>query len=123
MVEAATVAGYRHPETMGPRVLKNPAVRAALEDILDKAGLSDRYLAEKVLALCEAKSVAKDGSERPDWTARARGLELLARLRGHYRQAIDVTSTSFEARVSLTADLQDNPDALRFLAEKIGLKT
>lgn len=115
---AAQKAGYAHPETVGPRMMKHPTIREAITDVLDRHGLTDDYMTVKTLELCEATSPGKDGRMSPDWTARARGLELLARIRGHHRTNVEVTSMTFEQKVSVTADL-DKAELIDFLQNHI----
>jgi len=115
---AAEKAGYAHPETVGSRLAKHPLVRQSIIDILDRSGLTDDYLAQKTLELCEAESPGKDGIMAADWTTRARGIELLARLRNHFKQNIEVTNQSFEAKVNICTEL-DKAELLDFLKTRI----
>jgi hypothetical protein len=111
---AARQAGYQHPEVIGRRLMKNPAVQQTITSVLDRHGLDDDYLARKTLELCEASD--EDG---PNWTARGRGLELLTRVRGHLKQTVDVNIQTFEQRAVLVADMRENPALALEILERL----
>jgi len=110
---AARLAGYQHPEVIGRRLMKNATVQQTITGILDRHGLDDDYLAQKTLDLCEASD--QDG---PNWTARARGLELLTRMRGHLKAETQVNVTTFEQKAVLVADMRENPAATLELLQR-----
>jgi len=93
---AAETAGYRHPGVTGSTVLNSPGVRAALDKAFADRGLDDGFLAQKILDLC----CATDGEGEANWVARARGADLLCRIKGAFRPSqVETTSISFEMRL------------------------
>lgn len=58
-----------------------------LGDVLQAAGLGDDFIASKIHELCGASDPVVyegklTGAERPNWSARGRGLEILTNIRG-----------------------------------------
>jgi len=93
---AAATAGYAHPHVTGSTVLNSPGVRAALDKAFADRGLDDGFLAQKVLDLC----CATDGEGEANWVARARGADLLCRIKGAFKPSqVETTSVSFEMRL------------------------
>lgn len=110
--EAGIIAGLK-PENAGSQVskiLQNPPVRNALLEAMEKAGMTDEYLALKHRALIEgtkvisativqgpdssdlkdAGSMSKDFIEVPDNQALAKGLEMMYKLRGKFTEKHEV---------------------------------
>lgn len=93
---AAEAAGYKHPHVTGSTVLSAPGVRAALDKAFADRGLDDDFLAQKVYELC----CATDDEGAANWVARARGADLLCRIKGAFKPAqVETTSVSFEMRL------------------------
>jgi len=75
-------------------ILKEPAVRASFAMIMEEAGLSDKFLAEKVKALVDAKQtlyfqkdgIVTDSREVEALETQRKTLELAAKLKGHLRE-------------------------------------
>jgi hypothetical protein len=98
--EAARAAGYAHPDVAGSLVLKRPRVQSVLQSALEEVGLDDRYLVKKLRELMEAESTNDKGNVVPNWSARARGLDLLTRIRGLHKPATTDVELSFEERLA-----------------------
>lgn len=108
---AARAAGYS--ETTSKSHTKDLDARVAMPDVLDRAGLTDTFLAQKLTELiCASKVVGylhnykksdKGGTEKiapdevvsnefidvPDWSARAKGMELALKLKGQLRDKVE----------------------------------
>jgi len=108
---AAKAAGYS--ENTALKHTKDLDKRVAMPDVLERAGLTDQILTEKLIELMSATKVIgylhnykkedKGGTERvqpdeivsnefldiPDWTARAKGLELALKLKGVLRDKVE----------------------------------
>ena len=75
-------------------ILKEPAVRASFAMIMEEAGLSDKFLAEKVKALVDAKQtlyfqkdgIVTDSREVEALETQRKTLELATKLKGHLRE-------------------------------------
>jgi phage terminase small subunit len=110
--EAGISAGFS-PKTAADQVsktLRNPLVQDALQSAMEKIGMDDDYLADhhkqlieatKVIAanvfvpgsatdLADAGSMTKDFVEVPDFQSKAKGLEMLYKLRGKFTEKHDV---------------------------------
>ena len=97
---AAIAAGYS--ETTATARGKDLDARAKIGDVLERAGLTDRVLAGKVLELIEASDFIfkRDQSGRseiigdiklyePNWSARAKGLDLALRLKDLLKDKVE----------------------------------
>jgi len=89
---AALAAGYS--KAMAKSHTKELEERAKITDVLERQGLTDKCLAIKVLELVEASDIVIiEGVEmrvnRPNWPARAKGLELALRLKDLLRDKIE----------------------------------
>jgi len=102
---AAKAAGYSESTAKGHTDRLEKSVKIA--DVLERQGLTDRYLANKLLQLTEAQkvigylhnykkadngviekikpdeTVSNDFVEVPDWSAQAKGVELTLKLKSH----------------------------------------
>jgi len=110
--ESGIAAGFSH-KTAGSQVsktLQNPIVQNALIHEMEKIGMNDDFLAEHLRKLIDAKKVIsaniivtgggsdladagkmrKDYIQVPDYSAMARGLDLICRLRGLYKDRTEV---------------------------------
>ena len=110
--EAGIIGGFspRTAETQASATLSNPKVQDALLAALEKRGLTDEYAADhhrqliegtKVISaviiapgsqtdLADAGSMTKDFVEVPDFQAKAKGLEMLYKLRGKFTEKHEV---------------------------------
>ncbi len=99
--QALISVGYSERTARGQAaaVLGNPVIQAAFSDILEKAGLSDEYVAGKHRELLEAKKIVSIRTEGegvtevtvPDYTARARGLDMYYKVAGRYLDKQEVS--------------------------------
>ncbi len=97
VTKAAIETGISHKGAaqQASMILKEPEVRASFGMIMEEAGLSDKFLAEKVKALFDAKQVLyfqKDGivtdsREVEALETQRKTLELAAKLKGHHEQS------------------------------------
>ena len=82
--DAARRAGYKHPVTMGNRLAREPAIRAALDEKLVDMRDTLRMEAEEVVSLLT--DIARD-KEHKD---RLAALDRLARIHGLYNDKIAI---------------------------------
>jgi len=140
---AAKAAGYS--EATARSHTKQLDERVAMPDVLEQQGLTDQILTQKLMQLMNAtkvigylhqyKKVEKGGVEKiqpdevvsnefidiPDWTARAKGLEIALKLKGLLKDKVDhqvdVKYTQM-ARITIEQkpmelDLGDLPDSIK----------
>jgi phage terminase small subunit len=95
---AARAAGYS--EATAKSHTKDLEKQCHIKDALEQRGLTDKYLAGRILELIEATDVIKFkyGSEEVEvrgdtanWSARAKGLELALKLKDLLRDKVDVS--------------------------------
>ena len=88
---AAIHAGYseRSAHAIANETLKNPEVKKTLETIMDEKGISDNYIANKLVELAEAEA-----NGNPHWPARARALDMMLKMKGHYSNEIETPKTT-----------------------------
>jgi hypothetical protein len=98
--QALMDAGYSPASARNPsEILDNPVIQQSFQEILEKAGLSDDYIAEKHRELIDAKKVVSIRTESegvtevtvPDYTARARGLDMYYKVSGRYVEKQEVS--------------------------------
>jgi len=96
--QAAISAGYA-PESahvQSSRLLSNDNVLKSLKEVFVDKGLNEEFLTDRLKELAEAKA-----SGKPDWTARARGLDMAFKLRGDYAPLrVDVGDSRDEAELN-----------------------
>jgi len=107
---SAKKAGYkdiRHSYT----ILQNPTFRAIFMHLLDKSGLSDKKIVDKLLELLEAKKIISanitygdadektdDFIEVPDNQTRMKALELLVKIK-HHSDAGEVNAAQNDLKI------------------------
>lgn len=85
--DAAIIAGYppQYASSIASQLLKNAKIKAAL----DKAGLTDKFIADKI------KRHINDGmSVKPTAETSLRALELATKLKGYHDTKPDVTNNN-----------------------------
>lgn len=110
--EAGIIAGFS-PATAASQVsqtLKNPKFQSSMHAAMERLGMGDDYFAAhlrqlidatKIISaniivtgggsdLADAGSMRKDHIQVPDYSAMARGLDLICRLRGLYKDRTEV---------------------------------
>ena len=82
---AAIQAGYteQSARAIAHETLKNPEVLKSLDDIMQAHGITDNYIAQKLLELAEAETKGT-----PHWPARARALDMMLKVKGLYSQEL-----------------------------------
>jgi hypothetical protein len=104
---AAEAAGYTHLSARRGRLLNRTCIREALESELEAQELTPQYLVARIKDLCEATDDREDGRPTPNWSARAKGAELLMRILGVDKQT-DTAMPAFEEILSrMLEDAQD----------------
>lgn len=96
--EAARRAGYKATSS---DLVNSPTIKRAIEEALDKHGLSDGYAVAKLRELCEASNTYSDGRSVPNWSARAKGLHILFSLKNAYQQKDPGDGVRFEERLMM----------------------
>ncbi len=101
---AARAAGYS--EATARVKTKNLEERAKIYDVLERNGLTDNVLVKKLIELIEAydfieiekenESVEMVSAKKPNWTARAKGLDLAFKLKNLLNDKIDLTLNKTE---------------------------
>jgi len=82
--KAATLAGFGDPG-YGSYLMKQPKIQNALQQALDKAGITDELIAKKIKQQLEAYHVKKDGGKKyPDYHARDKGIDKVIKIKGGY---------------------------------------
>lgn len=78
---AAIQAGYseQSAHAIAHETLKNPEVLKSLNDIMQEHGITDNYIAQKLIELAEAETKGI-----PHWPARARALDIMLKVKGSY---------------------------------------
>ena len=103
--QAAIDAGYskKTAETQASQILKEPQVKSNLEKALDKAGLTDKRLADKHIELLDAQKTVSavsgkdagagtvDFVDVPDYQTQARALDMAYKLKGGYVEKHEMT--------------------------------
>jgi hypothetical protein len=99
--QALISAGYsmQTAKTQSTAILGNPVIQAAFSEILEKAGLSDEYIASKHKELIDAEKLVSIRTEGegiievtvPDYAARARALDMYYRVRRLYVEQKEVS--------------------------------
>jgi len=97
--QAAKAAGYSCAHVQGSLLLKRPQIQRALRAAMESQGLTDDYLAAKLRELCEAVSMDDKGNVNPNWPARSRGVDILCRMKGAYRDSSLEAELTFEERL------------------------
>lgn len=116
---AAEGAGYRHPNVAGCKLMKRPAVKKALAEILEECGLSDAYIAGKVREFCEAEKEGEAGVS-PDYPVQLRGVDILCRLKGLFRTDIRIEQRmTYERKIELVQKIKENPALLDDLKRRL----
>ena len=92
--EAAKDAGLNEQYVSG--ILKKPEVQATMAELMDLAGLSDAELLRRHLELLAASKTipsapGRKAVEVPDWQARGKALELAYKLKGAFRDKVELT--------------------------------
>jgi hypothetical protein len=93
--EASKISGYN--PTYTPVVLRKPEVKEIFAAYLDKAGLSDTVLSEKIRDLVHAKEkrffahagIVMDEREVPALEIQRRSVELACKLKGHMVERVE----------------------------------
>jgi len=99
-------------------ILSNPVIQATFTSILEKAGLTDDYIADRVKELSEAKETKyfqKDGRVTDEREVDALGVQadmvqFAAKLKGHLTEKVQSTSD-----VTVGGSLEDTERAARLL--------
>lgn len=109
--QAAIEAGYspRSAECLASRIVKEPAVKSALEKLMDRVGLSDSKVfkahadliaANKTVSIIPAKgeTEGRDATassvefvDVPDWQARAKGIDMAHKIKGRYVERREIS--------------------------------
>jgi phage terminase small subunit len=99
--EAALNAGYspKGVSVTAARLLARKGVRAALDEALERAGISDDYLMTKLRELLEATDMDEKGNARANWVARARAMDMALRMRNAYKSENTTVEMTFEERI------------------------
>jgi len=112
---AAIAAGYS--EGTARHHIKDLDNRVSMPDVMERQGITDKFISEKLLELLSATKVVgylhqyKQGSkgvtekiepdevvsnefvEVPDWGARAKGVELVGKFSGKLRDKVDLSAS------------------------------
>jgi phage terminase small subunit len=109
--QAAIKAGYS-PNTAvaAAKNIENPSVEAAMEEILDRAGLTDEYMAGKLREATEATKIHGTNDnfvEIKDWMAILKALDLGYRVKGKMVEKKDVNLKSSNVIVLPEQELND----------------
>ena len=89
--QALMDAGYSPASARNPsEILENPVIKKTFYEILEKAGLSDMYVAGKHRELMDATR-KQDSVDVPDYMARARGLDMYYKIRGRYIEKQEIS--------------------------------
>lgn len=117
---AARSAGYS--EATAKSRTKDLEARVKIADVLERQGLTDNVLVGKLIELIEASkfvTITVPGYESekvgntPDWTARAKGLELALKLKDLLKEKI-VDLSQHTTNVTINKiDLKERIEALR----------
>jgi len=98
---AAIQAGYseKSAHAIAHETLKKPDVLRSLDEIMQANGITDSYIANKLIELAEAET-----NGNPHWPARARALDMMLKVKGSYSQEIpepkaELTIEQAEARI------------------------
>lgn len=98
---AAIQAGYseRSAHAVAHETLNNPEVLRTLNEIMQDNGISDSYIAYKLIELAEAET-----NGNPHWPARARALDMMLKVKGYYAQEMkepkaEITIEQLEAKL------------------------
>lgn len=94
--DAAKAVGL--PVSSVPEMMNNPAVKREIDLALGAVGIDQNYFANRLKELCEAKNA----NGFPDWSARAKGVQMLKDISGHDapKQVNQSTTTySYEERL------------------------
>ena len=109
---AAIQAGYAESSahTIAYETLKNPEVLKSLNDIMQEHGITDNYIAQKLIELTEAETKGV-----PHWPARARALDMLLKVKGLYapeqlEPQREITIEQAKARIAMLL-----PDVLKYI--------
>jgi hypothetical protein len=80
---AAIQAGYseQSAHAIAYETLNNPEVLKSLDEIMQQHGITDTYIAQKLIELAEASTKGI-----PHWPARARALDMMLKVKGLYSQ-------------------------------------
>lgn len=83
---AAIQAGYseRSAHAIAHENLNKPEIIKTLEAIMEENGISDSYIADKLIELANAET-----NGNPYWPARARALDMMLKVKGYYSQEIE----------------------------------
>jgi phage terminase small subunit len=83
-------------QVTGNRNLEKPKIKRAIEEIMDKAGITDDMIAKATRELIEAS----DEKGTPEWQARAKGIDLACKIRGSYASSkIEIGRINDDERV------------------------
>lgn len=82
---AAIYAGYseKSAHAIAHETLNNPEVLKSLNIVLQEQGITDSYIAEKLVELAEAET-----NGNPHWPARARAVDMMLKVKGLYASEI-----------------------------------
>ena len=83
IVEASKAAGYAHYQS-AIEAVKRPIVSKKLQKAFKKFKINDKQVAQKLYDGLEATKFTQGGTEVPDYTVRAKYLEMLLRILGYY---------------------------------------
>ena len=83
IVEASKAAGYAHYQS-AIEAVKRPIVSEKLQKAFKKFKINDKQVAQKLYDGLEATKFTQGGVEVPDYTVRAKYLEMLLRILGYY---------------------------------------
>ncbi len=108
--EIANKLGITQPHFAG--TLAKPHVRESMLDIMDRAGVTDDFIAKKVRSLQDAKTTkffAHEGVVQDEKTVDDNGTQLAAtnlaaEIRGHKQKKMDVTSNGNTIKALLLED-------------------
>ena len=108
---AAIAAGYseQSAHAIANETLKNPEVLRSLNEIMQEHGITDTYIAQKLIELAQAETKGV-----PHWPARARALDMLLKVKGLYapeqlEPQREITIEQAKARIAMLL-----PDVLKY---------
>ena len=107
--EAAANAGYLNPTKTAKQLMATDGVKREIDVQLASMGLDEKFFAENLKGLIEAKVVDKEGNQvGVDFNARGKGLVIMKDIKGFDApKKTETTHISFEARLLEIANVSD----------------